>query len=255
MALLLESAQVWRASRNEDAAQARTLATCLGCLPLALTHATAYMQHHHKGFAAYLDDFEKHFEKLLAYHDDLAIEYETEVEEKSGQPATPEARAARKKFVKTVATTFFLSFDRLAAEAKAILQSAAFLAPDPIPMAMYDQCPEEVAALVTLWCEETSTAKTGQTVADALAELARYSLITRDEGVFSLRRMEQLVLRSRVRRSGQSNTERMAWATAPADPSGAHKPGHFAGDETGSAARGCPEKPPGVRPQDLCGHH
>lgn len=198
VALLLESAHSWRASRSDDGSQARTLADCLGCLPLALTHATAYMQHHHQGFTAYLIDFEKHFERLLAYHDHLAIEYETELEVKTDKPVTAEAKAARKKFVKTVATTFFLSFDRLASEAKAILQSAAFLAPDPIPAAMFEQCPDEMDVLVNLWCKETSTAKSGQSVADALAELARYSLISRGEGVFNIHRMEQLVLRSRV---------------------------------------------------------
>ncbi len=198
VALLLESAQSWRPPRLDDPAQARALANCLGCLPLALTHATAYMQHHHQGFTAYLDDFEKHFERLLAYHDHLAIEYETELEEKSEEPATPEATAARKKFVKTIATTFFLSFDRIASEAKAILQSVAFLAPDPIPVAMFEQCPDEIDALVNLWCEETGAAKSGRSVADALAELARYSLITRGEGVFSIHRMEQLVLWCRV---------------------------------------------------------
>ena len=63
---------------------------------------------------------------------------------------------------------------------------------------MFEQCLEEVNAVVNLWCEETSTAKSGQTVADSLAELARYSLITRAEGDFSIHRMEQLVMRSRV---------------------------------------------------------
>jgi tetratricopeptide (TPR) repeat protein len=195
--LLVESAHGWRAPRPDDTAQARILADHLGCLPLALTHATAYMQHHHRGFPAYLDDFEQHFERLLAYHDHLAIEYETELSEEGKELATPEAKAARKKFVKTVATTFFLSFDRLTSEAKAILQAAAFLASDPIPISMFEHCPGEVAVLVNLWCEDLSESKSGQTVADALAELARYSLISRDDGVFSVHRMEQLVLRNR----------------------------------------------------------
>jgi tetratricopeptide (TPR) repeat protein len=200
VALLLESARSWRAPRADDTVQARRLAERLGCLPLALTHATAYMQHHHQSFAAYLDDFDRHFDRLLAYHDHLAIEYETELENGDKSAVAEETKAARKKFVKTVATTFFLSFDRLTPEAKAILQGAAFLAPDPIPVAMFEQCPDETMAVVNLWCEESGEVKTGQNIADAIAALARYSLIARGDGVFNIHRMEQVVLRHRVSR-------------------------------------------------------
>lgn len=198
VAVLLESAHSWRAPRSEDAKQARILVDRLGNLPLALSHATAYMQHHHQGFIAYLDDFEKHVDRLLAYHDHLAIEYETELEEKTKKAAAPENRMVRKEFIKTVATTFLLSFDRLAPEAKAILQSAAFLASDPIPVGMFEECLDEVMVLVNLWCEGSGEVKSEQSVADALAELSRYSLITRGEKAFSIHRMVQLVLRSRV---------------------------------------------------------
>ena len=118
VALLMESAHSWRAPRSEDGAQARILVDRLGCLPLALTHATAYMQHHHQGFNAYLDDFEKHFERLLAYHDHLAIEYETELEEKSDKLATPgkPKLPARNSSRRRCNNLFSLSFDRLASE-------------------------------------------------------------------------------------------------------------------------------------------
>ena len=212
VALLHESAHAWRASRPGDAAQARMLAERLGCLPLALTHAAAYMQHHHQTFRAYLDDFERHFERLLAYVDDLAIEYETELAAEDKQAVPQETHTARKRIVKTLATTFFLSFDHLTPEAKAILQASAFLAPAPIPMAMFQQSPEAVAALVGLWCEETSEVKMGHTVSDALAALARYSLISRSDGYFSVHRMlQEKIIRMRV-----PAERRDAWAHAVA---------------------------------------
>lgn len=234
VALLLESAHGWRAPQPEDAAEGRTLAASLGCLPLALTHATAYMQHHHQGFKAYLNDFGRHFERILDYVDHLAIEYETELAEEGKEPATPEAKAARKKIVKTLATTFFLSFDRLTPEAKAILQSTAFLAPAPISVAMFEQSPQEMAALVDLWCEETNEAKTGQTVGDAVAALARYSLISRSEGAFSVHRMLQEKIIHRRIPTGKRGT----WAEAvslliarSAPPVNPHEPATWLGWE------------------------
>jgi tetratricopeptide (TPR) repeat protein len=196
--LLLESTRFWRPPRPEDMSQARSLAERLGNLPLALTHAAAYMEHNHQGFGEYLEDFESHFERLLAYHDHVAIEYETELEREEKEPATWATKTARKKLLKTVATTFFLSFDRLSSEAKAILQGASFLAPAPIPIAMFEQCPEETAGLVELWCDTAGAFRTGQALFDALADLAHYSLIHRSDGMFSVHRMEQYILKSRV---------------------------------------------------------
>jgi tetratricopeptide (TPR) repeat protein len=217
--LLLDSTKTWRSLRPEDSVQARILAEKLGCLPLALTHATAYMEHLYLGFNDYLNDFESHFERLLAYHDHLAIEYETELEKERKGPASQEEKIVRKQLLKTVATTYFLSFDRLVPEAKAILQSAALLSPDPIPIAIYEQCPNEVSAIIDLWCEETSEAKTDIIVAEALANLSKYSLISRSDGFFSVHRMEQRILKSRVKKEflpkWHENTQKLIYKYAP----------------------------------------
>ncbi len=221
VSLILESTKAWRELRPEDPAQARLLAENLGCLPLALTHATAYMEHLYQGFTDYLNDFERHFERLLAYHDHLAIEYETELENDRKEVSTTEEQIARKKLIKTVATTFFLSFDRLSPEAKAILQCSAFLSPDPIPVKMFDQCNEETLALSDLWCKEADETKTGKSVSEALAELGRYSLISRGEGLFSVHRMEQRILRSRVAAAEipkwHDHTQKLLYSYAPSE--------------------------------------
>jgi tetratricopeptide (TPR) repeat protein len=121
---------------------------------------------------------------MLKYHDHRAIRYEID-EHKAGT-------------LKTVATTFFMSFDRLGPLEKAILRAASFLAPEPIPIAMFEQCPEEVKALMALWCEENGESPVEKSVADAVALLSRFSLVERGDGSFSIHRMERLVLSWKV---------------------------------------------------------
>lgn len=198
--LLLESVHAWRDPKPEDAVQARELADRLGRLPLSLTHAAAYMERHHQTFDRYLDDFNSRFDRVLSFHDHVAIEYETELDQDSMQGVTVEMNALRKTHVKTVATTFFLSFDRLTPESKAILQASSFLSPDPIPVAMFEGCPNEVGSAVALWCEETGETSAGQDLTDAIADLSRYSLITRAGETFSVHRMQQRILRYRIPR-------------------------------------------------------
>ena len=180
VALLLQKTYTQRETRPEDEREATVLAQRLGCLPLALTHAAAYVGEYDLGFGAYLTEFDR----ALQYFDHEVIRYETDPE-KAGN-------------LKTVATTFFMSFDRLGAVDKAILRAVSFLAPEPVPVAMFEESPDELKALVGLWCEETGEQPAERSVRDALAELARFSLITRGDGVFSVHRMEQLVLHSAV---------------------------------------------------------
>ena len=97
----------------------------------------------------------------LQFHEEEVIEYDSDPE--------------NAKTLKTVATTYFLSIDRLGPVEKAVLRAAGFLAPAPIPIAMFADCPDEVKALVGLWCEETGEPSAGKSVRDALTELVRYS--------------------------------------------------------------------------------
>jgi len=146
-----------RTPRPDDAQQAHLLAEQLGYLPLALTHAAAYVGELDLAFDAYL----KEFDEALQFHEEEVIEYDSDPE--------------NAKILKTVATTYFLSIDRLGPVEKALLRGASFLAPAPIPIAMFADCPEEVNALVGLWCEETGEPSAGKSVRDALTELVRYS--------------------------------------------------------------------------------
>jgi tetratricopeptide (TPR) repeat protein len=184
VALLLEATRGQAAASPEDSCHAQALAERLGCLPLALTHAVAYLGYYEIKIGEYLAEFDRNLSDVLRYHDHKAIQYETNPEKESR--------------VKTVATTFFMSFDRLDSVEKAILQAASFLAPDPIPVAMFGECPEQLNKLVHLWCQENGEQAVGKPVRDAVAQLANFSLITRADGTFSMHRMEQAILRNRV---------------------------------------------------------
>jgi tetratricopeptide (TPR) repeat protein len=191
VAFLLESTAGQRPERPDDVRQARLLAEKLGCLPLALTHAAAYIRERYEALADYVGEFERSFARVIAWHDDDEIAYDPESKPMPGE-------AVRASTGRTVATTFFMSFDRLGPVEKALLRAASFLAPEPVPLEIFEQCQEETKALVTLWCEESGETLVQKPVRDSITELARYSLVSRSDGMFSVHRMEQLILRSRV---------------------------------------------------------
>jgi len=188
---LMESSEGKRPSRPDDVEQARALATMLGCLPLALTHAAAYLGERFQSLQEYRADFEQHFAQVIAWYDPEAIEYDP-------QARGPTSSLHRGVGSRTVATTFFMSFGRLSQMAKTLLRTGSFLSPEPIPVAMFETCPEETKALLGLWCGETVEPLIEQPLDEAFAELARYSLITRGDGTFSMHRMEQAIVQSRI---------------------------------------------------------
>ncbi|MGB6688398.1 MAG: hypothetical protein WBE76_11200 [Terracidiphilus sp.] len=181
---LLRSTANRRVTREDDMVQAQTLANRLGCLPLMLTHASAYIRRYGESIAGYLSAFERKLPVVLSWHDHNAIKYE--------------ADPTKDRVVKTVATTYFMAFDKLSSVEKSLLRLAGFLAPYPIPVSMFEQHPAEVLELVKLWCEETGEQLSDKPIRDALAELAHVSLITQMDGAFEIHRVEQRILDSRV---------------------------------------------------------
>jgi tetratricopeptide (TPR) repeat protein len=199
VALLIDKANsLPRTPRPDDARQAGLLAEQLGYLPLALTHAAAYIGESDLAFEDYL----KEFDHALQSDEEDLIEYDSNPE--------------NAKILKTVATTYFLSIDRLGPMEKAILRAACFLAPAPIPIAMFADCPDEMKALVDLWCEETGEPGDTKSVRDAVKELVRYSLIDRSAETFTIHRMERLVLAHRAHKDHQDRVPRWIEATRAA---------------------------------------
>jgi tetratricopeptide (TPR) repeat protein len=174
-AFLLQRTDVVRTSAKNDPEQARRLAEILDGLPLALEQAAAYIAHHQMSFSAYLGIWEKERESVLDWHDRGQMDY----------PAS-------------VATTWQTTFHELSPTAAAILRLTAYLAPDPILLDMFENGANYVEEGVSLLREEIKRQAEHKSVREGVAELGAYSMITREDRTFSVHRMLQEVLRTRI---------------------------------------------------------
>jgi len=153
---------------HQDVAPAKPLAEALGCLPLALEQAGAYIEASHCTMLHYLELFETRQRELLE-RGKLSTEYPN-----------------------TVATTWSISFRNVETEnssAAELLRLCAFFAPDDIPIKMLvagaDDMTESLAA----------TAGDGLLLDEALMALRKYSLIEVDNETISIHRLVQAVVR------------------------------------------------------------
>ena len=138
--------------------EADTLAELLGDLPLALEQACAYIEQTRMSLPDYVDLFRRHRDGLLLR--DV---------EGSGR---------------TVATTWGLAFDRLAARSPRgadLLETIAFLAPDAISVATLGRFERDELGLQ-----------------EALRELLRLSLVDRETDKVRVHRLVQDVVRARM---------------------------------------------------------
>jgi tetratricopeptide (TPR) repeat protein len=153
---------------QQDDATTKRLAEALGCLPLALEQAGAYIEACGCTLAHYLDLFEKRQYDLM----------------QEGEPST--------EYPTTVATTWNLSFQSVEAEnpaAAELLRLCAFFAPDAIPLKMLidgaDELPESLAATV---CDTFLLDK-------AVMALRKYSLVEVENEKLTIHRLVQAVVR------------------------------------------------------------
>ncbi len=170
-------------TKQNDEATARALANELGHLPLALEQAAAYMTAAEKSLAAYLALFRQYQQKIL----------------ERGKPATD--------YPFTVATTWQLAFERVAAQCPAaveLLNLCSFLAPEDIPRALLLEGLRKVAAELQF---EALADELG--FDDAISALRSYSLIDAQSDTFALHRLVQAVTRERL-----SLEEKKRWAEA-----------------------------------------
>ncbi|HKS40162.1 MAG TPA: FxSxx-COOH system tetratricopeptide repeat protein [Blastocatellia bacterium] len=155
-------------TESKDETTAKTLAEAVGCLPLALEQASAYIETSGSTMARYLDLFEKRQLELL----------------KRGKPST--------EYPDTVATTWSISFQNVKKEneeAAEMLRLCAFFAPDDIPVKIIVEGAEELPKSLT------ATATDPILFDDALAVLRKYSLIEVEDEKISLHRLVQAVIR------------------------------------------------------------
>jgi tetratricopeptide (TPR) repeat protein len=172
---LLQRTKGERMSAADDAKQAGRLAEILDGLPLALDQAASFIGHHQVSFTSYLEDWEKEQEHILEWFNDAVMDY----------PAS-------------VAATWQKTFNQLSPKAAAILRLTAFLAPEPIPEAMFEEGEVIVDEATGALQEETGRPPVEQTVRDAFAELAGYSMVTRSAGNFTVHGVVQGVIRTRI---------------------------------------------------------
>jgi tetratricopeptide (TPR) repeat protein len=164
-----------RAPSDDDQDQALRLAEELGGLPLALEQAAAYISKRQMSLAEYLEEWEKEREKVLNWYDGSVMQY----------PAP-------------VAVTWQKTFQQLHPTAAAILRLTAYLAPDPIPSKMFEDGAKIVDEANGMLCKEMGAQIEDGSVKEAITELASYSMVTRKGESFTVHRMVQDALRSRI---------------------------------------------------------
>ena len=163
-----------RPKTKHDETDARNLAERLGGLPLALEQAAAYLDARQCAFADYLSDWERDRSRVLEWADPTDTS------------------------LIPVALTYERTFAVLSPAAQAVLSLASFLAPDPIPLALFESGEERLAEAVTLLESAAETAAGPSSVRDAVADLAHYSLIEREDVSFIVHRMVQEAVRLRI---------------------------------------------------------
>jgi len=161
-----------------DPKDAEAVATELGCLPLALEQAGAYVARHHITFKDYLALLKSSRKKLLS---------------------TPSPGGT--KYPQPVATTWWVSEQQLSPAARAILQMTAFLAPDEIPRDLFLKNSEVIAEAAAMAGKDPLTAPEPSAqpdIADALAELRDHSLLELESDACTCHRLLQAVLLDRL---------------------------------------------------------
>jgi tetratricopeptide (TPR) repeat protein len=172
---ILERTETDRNPSEDDPDQAFRLAEELGGLPLALEQASAYIGQRQMRLSEYLEEWEKERDKVLNWYDGSVMQY-------------PEP----------VAVTWQKTFQQFHPTAAAILRLTAYLAPEPIPLKMFEDGAKIVGEAVGLLCEETGAQIEDRPVKEAVTELASFSMMTRKGESFTVHRMVQDALRSRI---------------------------------------------------------
>jgi hypothetical protein len=181
------------------------LAAELGDLPLAGAQAAGYLEQTDLPPADYLRRFREHRETLLARGDVVG-------------------------YAGRIDTAWALSLDRLRGEDPAavqLLELAAFLAPEPIPLALVSDHAELLDQPLR------ATAADPDTLTDTIGALVSYSLARRHPDGFQVHRLVQAVIRYQLAPDRQQATAQRAVALLaaayPGDPEDpASWPGHAA---------------------------
>jgi len=157
-------------SGDQSTAAASELAQELGGLALALEQAAAYVLKKRITLANYLQRWRAHTRTVQEWYDERLMHYP-----------------------RSIAITWQTTLDQLPAEHVALLNALAWLAPEPIPLSLF-----EGEAADGIWRDATSNAGS-ESLLDALATLAEFSLVKwpRDSETVTVHRVVQEILRTR----------------------------------------------------------
>jgi hypothetical protein len=163
-----------RRRKPDDADRAAEVARELDGLALALEQAGAYIDILHLSFAEYLGRWEAKRAEVLMWHDEQAM----------GYPAS-------------VAATWETSFAQLNAAEQTLLHVLAWLAPEPIPLTLFEAGPLTAAVAEAR---------------DTLAGLARYSLarFAAEGDSVEVHRLVQEIARGRIPEADRTATLQVA---------------------------------------------
>lgn len=164
-----------RQTAADDPAQALRLAEILQGLPLALEQAGAYIVHNQMSLADYLAAWEQERDNLLAWADELVMQYP-----------------------RSLAVTFQQAVQRLTPGALAVLRLLAHLAPDPFPLAGLTQDRDGFARALALLDPQPDPGAVRGGIREGVAELAAHSIIRRQEGQLSVHRLVQEAARAHI---------------------------------------------------------
>jgi tetratricopeptide (TPR) repeat protein len=172
---LLDRTAGRRIQTAQDDTIASQLADELGYLPLALEQAAAYIVHNQSSLSDYLRQWQADKDQVLTWYNEREMKY----------PAS-------------AAVTWQRTYTRLTPVSQTVLHLAGFLAPEPIPEQMFLQNTKIIAEAVKLLADKPTPKKSKPDVKEALSELAAYSMIDRQENTFTVHRIVQHVMRSRI---------------------------------------------------------
>ena len=202
VAFLLERTAGLRHATPQDEADAVALARALGGLALALEQAGAYIQHLRCGLGEYLARWRSQEARVRTWFDERLMHYP-----------------------RSVAVTWETTLAQLDEPALALLRLLAWLAPDPIPRALfYSAEADEIFA--TAVAGPGGSAPTAEvSLAEALAALTKYSMVQwiDDTGAsVQVHRLVQEITRGRLAEETQhfwcGQALRLVDAALPADP-------------------------------------
>ncbi|MHC4475661.1 MAG: tetratricopeptide repeat protein [Planctomycetota bacterium] len=173
---LRSSTKAKRAETKRDNNLSEQLAETLDGLPVALEQAAAYIKRTHITFTKYMEEFEKSRAQTLARYEQL-VGYDS-----------------------PVLFTWSSTQARLTPVAHCILRLASFLAPEPIPTALFESQTDSLTKAIDIlrqeeFHQEIQPLDSGLDLREALAELADWSMINLAHDSFTVHRLVQDAVR------------------------------------------------------------